>query len=66
MANETVTPAEISTEKRYRERWSWDKVLWASHCIDCYPGNCQLRVYLKDGKVVREESAGTFQTIQEG
>ena len=66
MVLDPIAPADITTEKRYRERWSWDKVLWASHCIDCYPGNCQLRVYLKDGKVVREESAGTFQTIQEG
>lgn len=50
----------------YRERWTWDKVYWASHCINCYPGNCPERVYVKDGKVVREEVAATFQTIQQG
>lgn len=55
-----------STDGRYRERWSWDEVRWASHCIDCYPGNCPMRVYLKDGKVVREESAAIFPVIQEG
>jgi nitrate reductase alpha subunit len=25
-----------------------------------------MRVYVKDGKVVREEQAGTFKTIEEG
>jgi DMSO reductase family type II enzyme molybdopterin subunit len=51
---------------RYRDRWDWDEVRWASHCIDCYPGNCPMRVYLKDGKVVREESAAVFPTYQPG
>ncbi|GAB4322060.1 MAG: hypothetical protein Kow0010_02640 [Dehalococcoidia bacterium] len=50
----------------YRERWEWDEVRWASHCIDCYPGNCPMRVYLKDGKVVREESAAVFPVYEEG
>ncbi len=50
----------------YRKRWEWDSVFWASHCINCYPGNCPERVYVKDGKVVREEAAGTFQTIMPG
>ena len=36
----------------YRSRWSWDEVRWASHCIDCYPGNCPMRVYVKDGRRV--------------
>ena len=51
---------------RYRERWDWDEVKWVSHCIDCYPGNCTLRAYLKDGKVVREEQAGVYTTVQSG
>lgn len=51
---------------RYRNKWSWDEVRWASHCIDCYPGNCPMRVYVKDGQVVREESAGTFPTYMPG
>jgi DMSO reductase family type II enzyme molybdopterin subunit len=50
----------------YKDRWTWDKVQWASHCIDCYPGNCPMKVYLKDGKIVREESAAVFPTIMEG
>ncbi|MBI5948928.1 MAG: molybdopterin-dependent oxidoreductase [Chloroflexi bacterium] len=58
-------PGEATLD-RYRERWEWDSVAWASHCINCYPGNCPIRVYVKDGVVVREEQAGTFATIQQG
>ena len=50
----------------YRENWTWDKVAWASHCIDCYPGNCPMRVYVKDGIAWREESAPVFPQIEEG
>ncbi|MDP6374369.1 MAG: molybdopterin-dependent oxidoreductase [Kiritimatiellia bacterium] len=52
--------------QHYRERIEWDEVQWASHCIDCYPGNCPMRVYKKDGKIVREEQAAVFPTVQEG
>ncbi|OGO51947.1 MAG: hypothetical protein A2148_04685 [Chloroflexi bacterium RBG_16_68_14] len=53
-----------ATEDRYRQRWRWDSVAWGSHCVDCYPSNCPHRVYVRDGKVVREEQAGTFPTIE--
>lgn len=59
-------PAPATSPNPYRERWAWDEVRWASHCIDCYPGNCPMRVYLKDGKVVREESAAVFPVYEEG
>jgi DMSO reductase family type II enzyme molybdopterin subunit len=39
---------------------------WGSHCVDCYPSNCAYRVYVRDGKVVREEPAATFATIERG
>ncbi|MDO8614856.1 MAG: molybdopterin-dependent oxidoreductase [Dehalococcoidia bacterium] len=58
------TPA--SSEDAYRGMWQWDKTFWATHCVDCYPGNCPYRVYVKDGKVLMEEQAGTFPVIQEG
>ena len=51
---------------QYRDRWTWDQVTWSSHCIDCYPGNCPMRAYVKDGRIVREEPAGAFPVIQEG
>lgn len=53
-------------EDVYRFKWTWDGVYWGTHCVDCYPGNCPFRVYVKDGMVWREEQAGTFQTIEEG
>jgi DMSO reductase family type II enzyme molybdopterin subunit len=58
-------PASAS-EERYRDRWRWDKVTWGTHCVDCYPGNCPMRVYVRDGKVVREEQAGNFPAVEAG
>ncbi|MEE8384468.1 MAG: molybdopterin-dependent oxidoreductase, partial [Dehalococcoidia bacterium] len=54
------------TEDRYRDRWRWDRVAWGSHCVDCYPSNCPWRVYVRDGKVAREEQGGTFPIIEQG
>jgi len=65
-AVESRAAVEPQPDGKYRDRWAWDKVVWASHCIDCYPGNCPMRVYLKDGKVVREEQAAVFGTVQDG
>ena len=53
-------------EDVYRSKWQWDEVYWGSHCVDCYPGSCPMRVYVKDGIVWREEQAGSFDTIEEG
>jgi len=50
----------------YRKKWTWDSVAWGSHSVDCYPGGCPFRVYVKDGKVVREEQGGTFSQIEAG
>ncbi|MFQ5472112.1 MAG: molybdopterin-dependent oxidoreductase, partial [Dehalococcoidia bacterium] len=52
--------------ENYRDKWTWDKTVWASHCINCYPGNCQYRVFVKDGKIVGEEQAGTYKTVEAG
>src|SRR5450759_2325702 len=54
-------PADV-----YREKWSWDKVAWGTHCVDCYPGNCPFKVYVRDGMVWREEQAGKFEQIESG
>ncbi len=50
----------------YRDQWRWDNVFWATHCVDCYPGNCPYRVYVRDGKVMIDEQSGTFPLIEEG
>jgi DMSO reductase family type II enzyme molybdopterin subunit len=55
-----------STEDKYRERWKWDRVTWGCHAVDCYPGGCPWRVYSRDGKIIREEQAGIFPTIEAG
>ena len=61
-----ATQENGSWAERYRERWKWDKVTWGSHSVDCYPGGCPLRVYVRDGKIVREEQAGIFPVIETG
>jgi anaerobic selenocysteine-containing dehydrogenase len=53
-------------EEKYRDVWRWDRIAWGSHCVDCYPSNCPYRVYVRDGVVVREEQAATFETVEEG
>ena len=50
----------------YRDKWKWEKVSWGSHSVDCYPGGCPLYVFVKDGKVIREEQAGVFTPIENG
>ncbi|RIK05428.1 MAG: hypothetical protein DCC49_12410 [Acidobacteria bacterium] len=57
-----------ATEDRYRAEVNveWDRVAVGSHCVDCFPGNCPLHVFVKDGKVVREELAGTLEAVEEG
>ncbi|UCE84826.1 MAG: molybdopterin-dependent oxidoreductase [Deltaproteobacteria bacterium] len=50
----------------YRKKWTWDKVAWGSHAVDCYPGGCPYRIYVKDGRVVREEQAGSFSPVERG
>lgn len=55
-----------SNEKRYRSRWSWDDVRYGTHCVDCYPGNCSYRVFVKDGRVLREEPTAHHGTVEDG
>src|SRR4030065_673044 len=55
-----------SWEDVYRQQWRWDSVAWGTHCVDCYPGNCPYRVYVKDGIVLHEEQAATYNVIEEG
>ncbi len=69
----TLRPAGNGQVEEYRawedvqrQRWQWDKVAWVSHCVDCYPGNCPFRVYVKDGIVLHEEPGATYQIIEDG
>ncbi len=51
---------------RYRNRWTWDKVTFGSHSVDCYPGGCSWRVFSKDGKVIREEQSAISTPVEAG
>jgi len=56
------------TEDAHRRRANpgWDRVAFGTHCVDCYPNNCPLYVFVKDGKVVREEAAGVIESVEPG
>ncbi|MBD3648833.1 MAG: molybdopterin-dependent oxidoreductase, partial [Pseudomonadales bacterium] len=56
----------MAESTRYREYLDYDEVKWGTHCADCYPGNCPMRVFVKDGKIVREEQSGTLPPVEEG
>lgn len=52
--------------QRRRCNTGWDRVAFGTHCVDCFPNNCPLLVFVKDGKVVREEAAGVLETVEPG
>jgi len=56
----------MTDQRNYRDSLDFDEVRWGTHCVDCYPGNCPMRVFVKDGKIVREEQSGTLPIIEDG
>jgi DMSO reductase family type II enzyme molybdopterin subunit len=50
-------------EDLHRKEWTWDKVTYGTHLVDCYPGNCLWRVYTRDGVVFREEQAAKYPVV---
>ncbi len=46
------------SEERYRSKIAFDEVHWGTHCVDCYPGSCPYRVFVKNGRIAWEEVAG--------
>lgn len=65
MTMESTEPRN-AYEREIAKKLDYDEVYWGSHCVDCYPGSCPYHVYVKDGKIIREEVAGTFPQIEEG
>jgi DMSO reductase family type II enzyme molybdopterin subunit len=65
-ANKPVVTEHRTSEDTYRNLWKWDKVTWGCHAVDCYPGGCPWRVYSRNGRIVREEQAAIFPTIEQG
>jgi DMSO reductase family type II enzyme molybdopterin subunit len=47
------------------EYWQWDCWKWGTHRVNCYPGSCPFRVYVKDGRVVREELSCTYPPFED-
>jgi DMSO reductase family type II enzyme molybdopterin subunit len=64
----TVPTRGAQTEERYRKRihQDWDRVSYGTHCINCAPADCLFYVFAKDGKVVREETAGILEPVEPG
>ena len=65
MGTGTFEDAEATTLDRYRSRWTWDRVTWGTHCLNCL-GACPYHVFVRDGRIVFEEPAGAVPVIQEG
>jgi anaerobic selenocysteine-containing dehydrogenase len=61
-----VTDTRGAWANRYREKWTWDKVTFGSHSVDCYPGGCSWRVYTKGDKIVREEQSSVNTPTEPG
>ncbi len=53
-------------EQQYRDQIAWDDVKWVTHCVNCSPGSCPYRAYIKDGRVLREEPSGTLPPVEPG
>lgn len=61
----TAARTYASFEDVYRQKWTWDRVTWGTHLVDCYPGSCSWRVYTKDNVVFREEQGAQYPQIEE-
>jgi DMSO reductase family type II enzyme molybdopterin subunit len=62
----TTTTPRVRGESRYRSQINWDEAKWVTHCVNCSPGSCPFRAYVRDGRVWREEQSGTLPPIEEG
>ncbi|MGO9443098.1 MAG: molybdopterin-dependent oxidoreductase [Terriglobales bacterium] len=40
--------------------WQWDSCRWGTHRVNCLPGSCPFRVYMRGGRVIREEISCTL------
>ncbi len=58
-------PNTRSTADGYRSRWTWDRVTWGTHCLNCLAG-CPYRVFTRDGAVAFEEQGGTIDPVGSG
>ncbi|MCX8172279.1 MAG: molybdopterin-dependent oxidoreductase, partial [Archaeoglobaceae archaeon] len=52
-----------NTLEKYRKRVKFDKFVRVSHPNDCYPGNCAITGYIRNGKLVYEEQTGKYPIV---
>ncbi len=63
-ATPTAVPTYGDWRDVYRQKWTWDSVHKGTHHVNCwYQRGCNWNVYVKDGLVVREEQAATYEQI---
>ena len=62
MAHPDRPPADARRDPQTERTayFDWDACKWGTHRVNCYPGSCPFRVYVKDEKVVREEISCTY------
>lgn len=64
---EEIRPKGDDFLNRWRKRWTWDYSTRSTHFNNCaYQAHCAFEVYVRDGKVVREEQAGTYSVSYKG
>ena len=52
---------------RWRKRWTWDYTTRSTHFNNCaYQAHCAFEVYVRDGRVIREEQAATYKSARKG
>ncbi|MBI4897122.1 MAG: molybdopterin-dependent oxidoreductase [Actinobacteria bacterium] len=56
---------EKGVQGKDQDYWDFDDWKWGTHRVNCYPGSCPFRVYVKGGKVVREELSCTYEEFED-
>ncbi len=61
----SASTGQAGTEASYSRRWTWDRVAWGTHCLNCL-ATCPYRVFVRDGSVAFEEVGGTLPVVEAG
>jgi DMSO reductase family type II enzyme molybdopterin subunit len=62
-----AAPSGSDPHDRWRALWTWDHTGRGTHFNNCaYQAHCAFDVYLKDGRVVREEQAADYAALRDG
>jgi steroid C-25 hydroxylase alpha subunit len=59
-SHHSPTGTRRNAESERAAYFDWDACKWGTHRVNCYPGSCPFRIYVKDKKVVREEISCTY------